>query len=91
MIKSIIIIIIFVLVPLSIFYGIISTIRYYITRKFDSIDKYNSMVGNQFQTYKESQTQYDKNVEDIGLSNNHFKVLRIFKKLNEFVKNFRNK
>ncbi|MCH5344493.1 MAG: hypothetical protein J1E64_10665 [Acetatifactor sp.] len=41
--------------------------KYYIKRKYDSINEYNKLVADKLSTYKENQEQYKKNLEDLGI------------------------
>lgn len=64
-------------------------IRYYIKRKFDSIDKYNELVSNKpnINTYKDNQNQFKKNIEDSGISTNE--EIKFINGIIDFIKNIR--
>lgn len=46
---------------------IVIAVIYSKKRKYDSIDKYNELVADKLNTYKENQEQYNKNMEDSGI------------------------
>lgn len=56
---------------------------YYTKRKFDSIDKYNKLVVDKLNSYKENQDQINKNIEKTGISSKKI-ISKIIKYINKF-------
>ena len=62
-----------------------SSFLYYTKRRFDSIDKYNKLVSDKLNTYKENQEQYNENLSDLGIKaenkiNFLAKIIKIFRR-----------
>lgn len=58
---------------------------YYTKRKFDAIEKYNELMVDKLNSYKENQDQINKNIEDIGASSKKIKnlILKIIGHINK--------
>lgn len=58
---------------------------YYTKRKFDAIEKYNELMVDKLNSYKENQDKINKNIEDIGISSKKIKnlILKIIGHINK--------
>lgn len=58
---------------------------YYTKRKFDAIEKYNKLMVDKLNSYKENKNQIIKNIEDAGISSKI--VQKIFLHIIKFINN----